>query len=257
MTARTNSLIRSATAALTGRRKSPTSSDFPTDPVRSHSWDVDDPRAKPGQRIGDGTPEYGWAFTDALVHAARDLVRTHREEDYAGPHRMQRSYVDVLRAVLKFLDYKTGELAVPYTVIAIRALVGPSTAKNAIAALEHWGVINHVRRSVKVDGVEGLARAPRAQAPNAYYFDCRRQMSAELWQRFWSRVVFNLKRAGAAVARRAVLVKHIFNEKAKQAPRAAGELGAILARMQRDHFADDRPRPSASPEKADYPVLQV
>jgi hypothetical protein len=258
MTAATfSTLVASATAKLSGRRKSRTSADNPTDPVRAHSWDVDDPRAKPGQRIGDGTPQFGWAFTEALQHAARDLVREHQEQDYAGPHRMQRSYVDVLRAVLKFLDYRTGELTVPYTAIALRALVKPSTAKRAIAALEHWGLINHVRRSVAVDGVEGLARAPRAQAPNAYYFDCRRQMAAELWQRFWSRVVFNLKRAGAASARRAVLLKHTFNEVAKQAPRATGELGEVLARMRRDHFDDGGSGPSASPKLADYPVLQV
>ena len=242
-----------------GRRKSPSSSDNPTDPVRSHSWDINDPRAQPGRRIGDGSAGYGWAFTEALKKSALGLYRDHYAADYAGPHPMQRSYLDVLEAVLDFLTYATGELHAAYAAIAERAVCSESCAKRAIAALEHWGFISHVRRSQKVDGAEGMAAPQRKQAPNAYFFDCRRRMSSDLWGKFWSRVIFGLKKVGAAAARRAAILNHTFNEVAKQAPRAKGELGELLARIERDHFSESPapPGPSASPAHTHYPELQA
>jgi hypothetical protein len=241
-----------------GRRKSKLNPDFPTDPVRAHSYDVNDSRAKPGQRIGDGSAGYGWAFTEALINAAREIVREHRRDGYEGPHLMQRSYVNVLEAVLSFLTYSNGELNVPYSVIAEKAVVSIRLAKTAVAALEHWGLINHVRRSEKAEGAEGKPIPQRKQASNSYYFDCRRRMASELWQKFWSRVVFNLKRVGAAAARRAVLLKHTFNEVAKQAPRATGELGQLLASIERK--IDERDAAlamSASSKNTHYPELQA
>lgn len=246
--------------AVLGRRKSRTNPDFPTDPVRSHSWDVNDPRANPGRRIGDGTPGFGWAFTEALRNRAQALYLEHYRTDYADEHAMQRTYVDVLEATLGFLTYATGELTVAYSAIADRAGVSASVAKRAIAALEHWGFLGHVRRSVKVEGAERTAAPQRKQAPNAYFFDCRRRMSAKLWGEFWSRVMFNLKKLGNAAARRAAVLNHAFNEVAKQAPRAKGELGDLLARIGREcRFTDDPvpPGPSASPSFDHYPELQA
>ncbi|WP_375381969.1 hypothetical protein [uncultured Sphingomonas sp.] len=245
--------------AVLGRRKSRTNPDFPTDPVRSHSWDVNDPRAQPGRRIGDGSAGFGWAFTEALRNRAQALYQEHYTTDYDGVHPMQRTYVDVLEATLAFLTHATGELNVAYTAIAERAVVSVSVAKRAIAALEHWGFLGHVRRSVKVEGAERMAAPQRKQAPNAYFFDCRRRMSAKLWGAFWSRVIFNLKKLGNGAARRAAALNHAFNEVAKQAPRAKGELAEIFARMERARFTDDPapPGPSASPPSTHYPELQA
>lgn len=229
----------SSIGALIGRRKSPADPNNPTDPVRAHSWDVDDPKANPGRRIGDGSPEFGWAFSEALRHAGRRLYDEHYDNDYAGPHPMQHRYLAVLSAMLAFLDFRTGELTVPYAVIAEKARTSENTAKRAVACFEFWGLVQHVRRSMKVEGAKGMARPQRKQAPNAYFFDCRRSMAASLWEKFWSRVLWNLKRVGHAAARRAVLLKHSFNEVAKQAPRAASsELAALLARIERNHFSE-------------------
>lgn len=229
-----------------GRRKAPRDPEFPTDPVRSHSWDVADPKANPGQRIGDGSPEFAWAFRDALRHQAYKLYEEHHRSDYAGAYRIHRAYLPVIDALLHFLDHKTGELTPAYATIAERALVHTNTAKRAIEAFEHWGLINHVRRSAKIEGAEGQAGPQRRQVSNAYYFDCRRAMSADHWTRFWSRVVFNLRRVGHAAARRAAVLKHTFNERARQAPRAKGELGHLLAQMSRGRFLDDPPAVGAS-----------
>ncbi len=249
-----------AIGAVLGRRKSRSNPDFPSDPVRAHSWDVNDPRARPGRRIGDGSAGFGWAFTEALKNRAQALYQEHYSTDYAGEHPMQRTYVDVLEAVLGFLTYATGELNAAYTAIAERAVVSPSVAKRAIAALEHWGFLGHVRRSEKVEGAERTSAPQRKQAPNAYFFDCRRRMSAKLWGAFWSRVIFNLKKVGNGAARRAAVLNGAFNESAKQAPRANGELGELLARIEREaRFTDDTapPRPSASPTSTHYPELQA
>lgn len=252
-------MTAAAIGAVLGRRKSKLDPAFPTDPVRAHSYDVDDPRANPHRRIGDGSPEFAWAFRDALVKAAQLLQEEHRQPDYDGPYPVQRSYVDVLRAALHFLDHATGQLTASYEAIAAKAMTHVSTAKRAIEALEFWGLLKHVRRSVKVEAAEGEAGPRRKQTSNAYFFDCRRAMSARLWDKFWSRVVFNLKRAGAAAARRAVLLKHTFNEKAKPAPRAkSSALADLLARIERDHFSDAaRPRPDASSRDVHYPELQA
>jgi hypothetical protein len=256
---RARAVSAAAIGAVLGRRKSRSNPDYPTDPVRAHSHDVNDPKAQPGRPIGDGSAGWGWAFTEGLQNAALGLYRQHYASDYAGPHPMQRSYLDVLEAVLGFLTYRTGELYASYEAIAERAVVSPSCAKRAIAALEHWGFLNHVRRSQKIDGADGTAGPQREQAPNAYFFDCRRRMGSDLWGKFWSRVVFNLKKVGTAAARRAAILKHTFNEVARQAPRAKGELGDLLARIERDHFSDKgaSPGPSASSELRHYPELQA
>lgn len=248
-----------AIGALFGRRKSRFNPECPTDPVRAHSYDVDDSRANPQRRIGDGSASFAWAFKEALVNAAIVLQAEHAKPDWTGDHPIYRTYIDVFRAVLHYLDHATGRLTVSYQRIAEKALVHESTAKRAIAALEFWGLLAHVRRSMKVEAAKGEAGPRRKQATNSYFFDCRRKMSARLWDKFWSRVVFNLKRAGAAAARRAVLLKHTFNEVARPAPRAAsGELAAVIARMKRDHFPDDAPSPQgASSTGVHYPVLQA
>lgn len=228
-------------------RKSRTNPDNPTDPVRAHSWDVDDPKANPGRRIGDGSTEFGWAFEQALKQTAKALHQEQYDRDYDGPHFVQRAYLPVIEAVLAFLDYKTGALNAPYQAIADKARVALNTAKRAIECFEFWGLINHVRRSVKVEDAEGQARPQRKQAPNAYYFDCRRQMTHDLWAKFWGKVMLNLKRVGHAAARRAAILKHSFNEVAKQAPRPKdNELAAILARMKRDHFSDSAAAPAVA-----------
>ena len=127
-----------AIGAVLGRRKSRSNPDFPTDPVRSHSHDVNDPRAQPGKPIGDGSAGYGWAFTDGLKTAALELYREYYTSDYAGPYPMQRSYLDVLEAVLGFLTYSTGELCAAYEAIAARAVVSPTVEGVEVAAAVDW-----------------------------------------------------------------------------------------------------------------------
>jgi hypothetical protein len=242
---------------FSGKRKAPRDPSHPTDPVRAHSWDVDDAKAKPGQRIGDGSREQGWAFSEALRATAKDIYSEHRKTDYEGRFRMHRTYLVVLDALLQLLDFKSGELVPSYAAIAERSETSVNTAKRAIAAFEFWGLLSHVRRSRRIEDAEGQAAPQRAQTSNAYYFDCRRKMTSRTWTRFWSRLLFNLKKVGALVARRAAVFAGTFNEVAKPAPRPSDEkLATVLERMRRDHFADDPVGgASASPTEVRYPEL--
>lgn len=229
-----------------GRRKAKGDSQFPTDPVRAQSWDINDPKANPGRRVLDGSAEAGWAFVDALRQAAKLLHHDHIDNSYEGPHRVHRSYLAVIDGVLGFLDFKTGQLTAAYVAIAAKARVHTNTAKRAIEAFEYWGLIGHVRRSEKIPDADKTAGPQRRQASNAYFFDCRREMPRVLWQKFWSRLVFNLRRLGNAAVRRASLAAGTFNEKARQAPRGKGEMRNLLAQIERSNFRGDIRAPWAS-----------
>jgi DNA-binding Lrp family transcriptional regulator len=203
----------------TGRRKQRGDAEHPTDPVRSYSWDENDRRASPGRPIGDGSSGFFWAFKDALLQAARHEFARQRDEGVGDDPKVQRSYVDVLAAALKFLDKKTGDFFVSYEKIAETAHCSRSTAIKAIRALEDLGIIAHVRRSRDKEATEGVPGPQKEQAPNGYYFDCERRMAVTLWEFFKKTLNANLGRVASAAKRRADYIRAIFNEKAQPAPR--------------------------------------
>jgi hypothetical protein len=202
-----------------GRRKQRGDEHFPTDPVRAHSWDVDDHRAKPGRPIGDRTAAYFWAWKDALLRTLKHELRRQADEGHGDDVKLHWTAPRVLEAALQFCDRRTGDFFVSYQAIASQAKVHPNTAKNAIRALEDWGFLAHVRRSRQREGSEGVAGPQREQAPNAYYFDCEARMPTELWQLLYKTLKANLTRATAAAKRHAGLIRQTFNGKAMPAPR--------------------------------------
>lgn len=202
-----------------GRRKQRGDNECPTDPVRSHSWDEDDWRAKPGRPIGDRSAGYFWAFKTALVDTLNHELDRQREDGHGDDPKLQLTCVRVLERALTALDRTTGDFFISYAEIASRAKVGRTTAIRAIHKLEKLGFLAHVRRSRLKEGMEGQPGAPRAQAPNAYYFDCQARMSAELWKAFYKRLRTNLEKVVTAAKRRAALILQSFNSKAMPAPR--------------------------------------
>ena len=69
-------VIRGFSAQLQGKQRGPDHDPEGRRRVpRRDSYDVEDPRAKPWRRIGDGSPGQGLAYRDALVQAAEELYQ--------------------------------------------------------------------------------------------------------------------------------------------------------------------------------------
>ncbi|MCW2366605.1 hypothetical protein M2341_002052 [Sphingobium sp. B7D2B] len=190
------------------------------DPVMRCSYDVDDRRAKPGRKIGNGSAEHGGAFKSALLAAAkRELIRQHRE-GYRDYGKLQWTDIAVLERALDFLRYDSGDFYVDYSTMARRIGKDRKAAIRAIERLEYWGFISRVRRSEKRDDViDGQPGPRRKQAPNAYYFDLRRRLSKAAWQDFWCTLKRNLARIGQAARNQAHIFLGVFNQKAADSPR--------------------------------------
>ena len=233
---------------LAGRRKSKGDAEFPTDDVRAYSWDVDDHRGKPGRPIGDGSPQQGWAFKNALVETFRDLCTRHRIERYDGPHKVQDTFLRAFEKMFAFLDFKTGDFFVSYQRIADETGLSRSNVITMVECAEHWGLLCHVRRSEKVDANEGQAGPRRKQACNGYFFNCEQRMPKDLWAVFWRKLMANLKRLQGAAARAGAFLKRAFNGVAQPAPRAAGkELAHQLSLMSQGIDRRDSAATNASP----------
>lgn len=208
---------------LVGRRKSKGDPDFPTDKVRSYSYDVNDPRAKPGRRIGDGSAGHGWALTNALLETFKLLYKKHRDEGYAGPHKVSATYLLALEKLLVFLNYGNGDFFVSYKTIAEKAGCSEETVMDMVECAEHWGLLCHVRRSEKIEGAEGQAGPQRKQACNGYFLDCKQRMPKEVYGIFWAKLMANLKKITSLAARAAAMIKGAFNSVAQPAPRTHGK----------------------------------
>lgn len=216
-----------------GQRKSKTNPDAPTDPVRAHSYDVDDARAKPHRAIGDGSGNNKWAFANAHLGALEDLFNRQRDEGYRGQFRIQPSYLKVYKIALdEYLFAKSGEFIFSYKALAGLSRLKVGTVKRCMRALEFFGFCCHVRRSRKVEEREGMPGWSRATAPNAYYFDCKARMPKEIWKSFWSKLMANLKRVAKIAARAAHAITQCFNSTARSAPREPKtELAMSLERL--------------------------
>lgn len=231
-----------------GKRKGRGDESAPTDPVRASSFDIEDPRAKPGRTIGDGTPAQAWAFKKAQLAAARWLYEKQRDEDYVGEFKMQAKFLLIFERMMnKFLFPKNGDFSASYAMIAEECRESESTVKRAILVLEFHGFLFHVRRSMKIEGAEGSPGPQRKQAPNAYGFDCASKMAKPLWKVFWENLIAHLKRVDKIAARAAHGIKQCFNSALKPAPRATNtELRMALARYSDALDRRDGPPPGAS-----------
>lgn len=107
----TRQLIKKTAAGLTGRERGPDH-----DPTgqrripRRDSYDVDDPKAKPWSRIGDGSVGQGLAFRDALIQVAGELQHQHWKD---RPQREVREAQARYEALSAELDAYTAGAAAP------------------------------------------------------------------------------------------------------------------------------------------------
>jgi hypothetical protein len=240
----TKQFIKAATAQLTGRARGPDHDPEGKRRVpRRESYDVEDDRAKPWKRLGDGSVAQGLAYRDALLQAAKELyhqlwkelplreVRAARDAHTAlqaeldrytageqaavgrpaairreleqlkptiegARHRLQRTDLGVLEALVKYVDFATGRLFPSIDAIAHRAGCHRNSVIGALKRLRHHGLIAWVRRSVRTAN-EGEFAPQREQTSNAYYFDHRRHMQPRVWQRYWQLLLAKLRRFGS------------------------------------------------------------
>lgn len=134
---------------------------------RRNSFDVDDDRAQVFRPIRDG-----WDFVYALMQTFDELLQAQREERYRGKDRLQDGDRRVLRALLKYLDFKTGRLDPCYQTIATRAGCARDTAIQAVKRLAQWLGLRWVRRTIVSENA-GQAGPQREQTSNGYFFDLR------------------------------------------------------------------------------------
>lgn len=183
----TRALLKKAGAKIAGKK--PGSS-----PVRRDSYDVEDSRAKIGRPLGDGSKAQAIVHREALLDVAHELYQ--RDCRTESPDQLQKSDLLVFRAVLHFLDFRTGRLDPSHQTIANKAGVTRNTVIAAMKRLRFHGLIEWVRRTVRIAG-KGIAGPQQAQTSNAYGFDFRRKMASGTWHRFWQLLSRKLTRLGA------------------------------------------------------------
>jgi len=164
-----------------------------TNVPRRNSYDVSDPRADVWRRICDGSHAQGRAWRAAKLELLEMWIKRHWDEGYAGEHRLRRIDLHVLKALLSFVRYSTGELYPRYEKIAETAGVCRATVAESLKRLKHWKFVDWVRRTVVAE-TAGEMGPQREQTSNAYHFGCEREMDAWGKDRFRKALDRNLGR---------------------------------------------------------------
>ncbi|MCC2978900.1 helix-turn-helix domain-containing protein [Sphingomonas sp. IC4-52] len=113
----------------------------------------------------------------------------------AADRRLRRTDLTVLKALLAFLDFKTGKLFPAHETIAEKAGCHLNTVKAALKRLNNHGFIDWVRRTART-GNEGEFAPQLEQTSNAYFFDNRRKMAKTTWSRFVQILTAKMRRIG-------------------------------------------------------------
>lgn len=134
-------------------------------PVWRCSYDVNDELARIGRPLGDGSARQARIVISAVRDTAfawMDKVRFVLDEE-KKPYRLHWGLVRTLTAVLKSINFATGEIIATYDMIANAAGCCRLTAVRHLKILRRLKWIDWVRRS-----------EAGGQAPNAYMFEISR-----------------------------------------------------------------------------------
>ncbi|MXO64828.1 helix-turn-helix domain-containing protein [Altericroceibacterium endophyticum] len=140
----------------------------PRPKVRRSSYDINDPRADVFRPIGGGTVKGGLQWVDAFMQAVEEWNVQYRVPGKGVP--LNGSCLRVLRAFLRKLDFKTGQLDPALTSIAQFAGCSKDTVVRSLKKLQQHGIIDWVRRSMATGAAKGEG-PKREQVTNAYFFD--------------------------------------------------------------------------------------
>lgn len=92
--------------------------------------------------------------------------------------------VAILRAILSFLNAKTGEIFPSGEEIAARAVCCVKGVWRSLERLLHHGFIDRVRRSKRKPDADGQFGPQREQTSHAYFLNHRKTMVGRIYQRF-------------------------------------------------------------------------
>lgn len=143
------------------------------EPVRRHSYDVNDRRAQVFRPIGDGTKVGAMRWRDRYLQTAEEYDRQMKKKGERHP--LGANALRVLKALLWLpgLDFKTGRLEPAIATIQELTGYARKTVVDAMRRLKDHGFLNWVRRTEKTGNEPG--EGPRVkQATNAYFFDLHR-----------------------------------------------------------------------------------
>ncbi|QXT34351.1 hypothetical protein KV697_10950 [Sphingomonas sanguinis] len=98
--------------------------------------------------------------------------------------RMRPFDVSILRAILSFLNAKTGEIFPSGEEIAARAVCCVKGVWRSLERLLHHGFIDRVRRSRRKPDSDGQFGPQREQTSHAYFLNHRKAMPNRIYQRF-------------------------------------------------------------------------
>jgi hypothetical protein len=132
----------------------------------------------------------------AVVRRELDQVTTYLK---AAAGRLRRVDKDVLKALLRNIDFATGRLFPAIETIAEWAGCHRNSVIAALRRLRDHGFIGWVRRSIRT-GNDGEFAPQREQTSNAYEFAPRGKMTNRVFQRYWQRVIAKLRKLGALPA---------------------------------------------------------
>lgn len=122
--------------------------------------------------------------------------------------RLRRIDVNVLRALLSFLDFATGKLYPRHDKIAERAGVHENSVIGALKRLKLHGLVDWVRRTTRT-GNHGEFGPQLEQTSNAYFFDHRRKMASRTWQTYWKSLCAKLRRCSTRTPLDAPVKPHV------------------------------------------------
>ena len=154
------------------------------------TYNVNDPRADVGRKLGDGTARQGKIVLSTIIEAAKKWFDAENKEAKASHAKAQRACVDgrpssqppkrkvlrwnllnTLAAVLGFTEFKTGECVATYEMIAAAANICRDTVYQHLNTLRRLGLIDWVRRCEPTGNKEGQRTKA---APNSYFFEITR-----------------------------------------------------------------------------------
>lgn len=142
-------------------------------PVRRHSYDVDDRRAQVFRPIGDGTRNGAMRWRDKYMQVAEEYDWSMKKK--GARHPLGANALRVLKSLLWLpgLDFKSGRLEPAIATIMKNTRFARATVVAALRRLKDHGFLDWVRRTEKT-GLEKGEGPQVKQATNAYFFNISR-----------------------------------------------------------------------------------
>jgi hypothetical protein len=155
-------------------------------PVRRNSYNIGDRERQVWRPIGDGTSRGARRWIAAMMQAAEKYDRMKKAQGKRnGP--LGHVGIEVLRELLRLVDYKTGALFPSIETIARNTRRARAAVVAALKRLKDHGFLTWIRRTEPTENAGGYGPQVR-QISNAYGFDVKMlpKYAADLVRRLMS-----------------------------------------------------------------------